>query len=198
MFHRGRELSVSALLSAVKMRSMSLIRSDEGSISVLTIGLFSVLLSLALIMSDISAVYLAKRTLILASEAAVQRGTKNLDKSAYYSGEYNITKFAQGLLGFGEEDPGIPIDCDAGLRDAREVIDNWQGRGREISRAGINSMRLTDFQCDGFQISVKSSAIVRLPFPFAFIGVREVEINSSAGGLGERSETNNYYGVDIG
>jgi hypothetical protein len=174
-----------------------LIRTEDGSISVLTIGLFTILLTSALILSNISAVYLAKRTLILASEAAVQRGSKNLDQAAYYSGEYNITEFLQGLLGLGEEDPGIPIDCNAGLRDARELLDNWQGRERSVTRAGVSGMRLTNFQCDGFQIYLESSAIVQLPFPLAFIGIREVEINSSAGGIGERSETNNYYGIDI-
>ena len=194
MFHRGLDISVITLRNKFR----KLLWAEEGSISVLTIGLFSVLLTSVLILSDITAVYLAKRTLILASEAAVQRGSKNLDQAAYYSGEYNITEFTQGLLGFGEEDPGIPIDCNAGLRDARDVLDSWQGQGRELSRDGISKMRLTDYQCDGFEIYLKSSAIVELPFPFAFIGMREVEINSSAGGLGERTETNNYYGVDIG
>lgn len=194
MFHRGLDFRVTKL----REKFLYLLRGEDGSISVLTIGLFSILLTSVLILSDVTAVYLAKRTLILASEAAVQRGSKNLDQSAYYSGEYNITEFAQGLLGSGEEDPGIPIDCSAGLRDAREVFDNWQGRGREISRAGISGMHLTDYQCDGFRIYLESSAFVQLPFPFAFIGMREVEINSSAGGLVERSETNNYYGVDIG
>lgn len=175
-----------------------LIRAEDGSISVLTIGLFSVLLSLVLVLSDITAVYLAKRTLIIASEAAAQRGSKNLDQAAYYSGEYNFTEFMQGLLGFGEEDPGIPIDCNAGLNDARELLANWQGRERSITRPGISGLRLTEFQCDGYQIYLESSAVVKLPFPLAFIGINEVEINSSAGGIGERSETNNYYGFDIG
>ena len=109
-----------------------------------------------------------------------------------------MTTFLQGLLGSGDEDPGVPIDCKAGLNDAREVISNWQGEDRTISRSGISEMQLKDFQCDGFQIYLESSAVVELPFPFAFIGVKEVEINSSAGGIGERSETDNYYGVDIG
>jgi hypothetical protein len=59
-------------------------------------------------------------------------------------------------------------------------------------------MSLVDYQCDGYQIYLESSAIVELPFPLPFLGIREVVINSSAGGVGERSETNNYYGIDIG
>jgi len=182
----------------IREKFLKYVQSEHGSISVLTIGLFSILLTSALILSNVTTVYLAKRTLIIASEAAVQRGAKNLDQAAYYSGEYNLTEFIQGLLGAGEEDPGIPIDCSAGLRDARELISNWNGQDKTIVRSGISEMQLRDFQCDGFQIYLESSAIVELPFPFAFIGIEEVEINSSAGGLGERSETNNYYGVDIG
>ena len=191
-------MGVATMFNRLKSKLTLLVYSQRGSISILTIGLFTVLLTAALILSDVTTVYLAKRTLILASEAAVQRGSKNLDQSAYYSGEYNTTTFLQGLLGSGEEDPGIPIDCQAGLGDAREVISNWQGEDRTISRSGISEMQLRDFRCDGFQIYLESSAVVELPFPFSFIGVNEVEINSSAGGIGERSETDNYYGVDIG
>ena len=190
-------MGVVTIFNHLKSKLTLHVYSQRGSISILTIGLFTVLLATVLILSDVTTVYLAKRTLILASEAAVQRGSKNLDQSAYYSGEYNTTTFLQGLLGSGEEDPGIPIDCQAGLGDAREVISNWQGEDRTISRSGISEMQLRDFQCDGFQIYLESSAVVELPFPFAFIGVKEVEINSSAGGIGERSETDNYYGVDI-
>lgn len=185
-------------LASVGDRFKENFSSERGSISILTIGLFSILLTSVLILSDITAVYLAKRTLIIATEAAVQRGSKNLDFEAYYSGEYNTTSFLQGLLGAGEEDPGIPIDCNAGLRDAREVLAQWDSMDTSITRPGISEIRLSNFQCDGFQISLQSEAIVKLPFPFHFIGINEVEIKGSAGGIGERSETNNFYGVDIG
>jgi hypothetical protein len=186
------------ILAKVREKFLSLIKNENGSISVLTIGLFTVLLATALVLTDISSVYLAKRTLILASEAAVQRGSKNLDQSAYYSGEYNTSKFFEGLIGLGEDDPGIPIDCRAGVRDAQEVLGNWKGHDTTLTRSGIKGMQLTEFQCDGFQIYLESVATVKLPFPLAFLGIDEVTIRSSAGGIGERSETNNYYGVDIG
>jgi hypothetical protein len=185
-------------LTKVRVKFFQFLRNENGSISILTIGLFTVLLASALILSDISSVYLAKRTLILASEAAVQRGSKNLDQSAYYSGEYNTSKFFEGLIGLGEDDPGIPIDCRAGVRDAQEVLVNWQGHDATLTRSGIKGMQLTEFQCDGFQIYLESVATIKLPFPLAFLGIDEVTIRSSAGGIGERSETNNYYGVDIG
>jgi hypothetical protein len=151
-----------------------------------------------LILSDISTIYLAKRTLTLASEAAAQRGVKNLDQEAYYSGEYNLTRAAQNLFGSAEEDPGIPIDCDAGERDSAEVLAHWQGRKKSIIRSGIAHIEMTDFSCDGFQIYLTSSAIVKMPFPIPFIDINEVEIKGSAGAIGERGDTNNFYGFDIG
>jgi hypothetical protein len=185
-------------MSRLGRKSRELLLDERGSISILTIGLFTLLLTTVLALSNISAVYLAKRTLILANEAAVQRGGKNLDQSAYYSGEYNLTEFLQGVVGYGEEDPGIPIDCNKGARDAGELISHWQGRERNLTRAGISQMKMVHFQCDGFQIYLESEAVVRLPFPLPLFGIYEVEIRGSAGGMGERSETNNYYGIDIG
>ena len=185
-------------MSRLGRKSRELLLDERGSISILTIGLFTLLLSTVVALSNISAVYLAKRTLILATEAAVQRGAQNLDKGTYYSGEYNLTDFLRGVVGHGEEDPGIPIDCKAGARDAEELISYWQGRGRNLTRAGISQMKLTNFQCDGFQIYLESEALVNIPFPLPFFGIDEVQIRGSAGGVGERSETNNYYGIDLG
>lgn len=182
----------------LKEATLASIKSERGSISVLTMGLFSLLLITALILSNITTIYLAKRTLILASEAAVQRGGKNLDQAAYYAGEYNLTEFLQGILGNGGEDPGIPIDCRAGESDAREIFTTWLGKGERVSRKSIRDMQLTFFQCDGFQIYLESSAQVEVPFPLPFIGVKTVTVRSSAGGVSERSETNNYYGIDLG
>jgi hypothetical protein len=185
-------------LRGLKFLRTKLLQDTRGSISVLTIGLFSLLLITTLVLSDISSVYLAKRTLTLASEAAVQRGLKNLDQAAYYSDKYNLTRMLDNTLGNPEEDPGIPIDCGAGASDAREVLNNWQGRDGSSSRVNVSTFTLTDFQCDGFQIYLESAARVRIPFPLPFLGVDEVHIHGSAGAIGERAETNNFSGFDIG
>jgi hypothetical protein len=176
----------------------NLLRDEEGSISVLTIGLFIVLLTLSMILTDISSIYLAKRELTLATEAALQRGMKNLDAKSYYSGEYNLTQLLQNSLGGSEGDPGIPIDCAAGLRDAQEMLDDGSVRANGLLRPNMNSVALSDFRCDGFQIYLESSAKASLPIPIPFIDISVVSINSYAGAIGERAQTNNFYGFDIG
>jgi hypothetical protein len=170
--------------------------SSEGSIAIITIGLFITLLSTALVLTDISAIYLAKRSLTLATEAAVQRGMKNLDSESYYSGEYNLTQLLQNSLGNEEADPGIPIDCEKGLHDARETLESWSRT--ETSRINLSQITLVDFKCDGFQIFLRSEARAELPFSLPFARLASVQLSSSAGAIGERAETNNYYGFDIG
>ena len=171
---------------------------ETGSISVLVIGLFLLLLSVALILTDFSSIYLAKRSLTLASEAAVQRGLKNLDAKSYYSGEYNLTQLAKNVIGSPEKDPGVPIDCGAGLRDSREVLQSWQRSGGASIRENIEFINLADFQCDGFQIYLETSARVRIPIPLPFTKIDSLEIRSHAGGVGERRATNSFYGLKIG
>lgn len=161
-------------------------------------GLFLLVLTTSLILTDISSIYLAKRSLSLATEAALQRGMKNLDETAYYSGEYNFNQLLVNSFGQAESDPGIPINCGKGLQDIQEVLSGWQARGAASVRENVNQLRLTNFECDGYQIYIESAAIARIPLPIPFINLNEVAIHSYAGAVGERAETNNYYGFDIG
>ena len=171
---------------------------EKGSISVLSMGLFLLVLTTSLILTDISSIYLAKRSLSLATEAALQRGMKNIDETAYYSGEYNFNQLLVNSFGQAESDPGIPINCEKGLQDIQEVLSGWQARGAASVRENVGQLRLTNFECDGFQIYVESAAIARIHLLIPFITLNEVAIHSYAGGVGERAETNNYYGFDIG
>ena len=176
----------------------SRLADEQGSISILTMGLFLLVLTTSLVLTDISSIYLAKRSLSLATEAALQRGMKNLDERAYYSGEYNFNQLLVNSFGQAESDPGIPINCGKGLQDIQEVLSGWQARGAASVRENVNQLRLTNFECDGYQIYIESAAIARIPLPIPFINLNEVAIHSYAGAVGERAETNNYYGFDIG
>lgn len=173
-------------------------KSERGSVSLLIIGLFIVLLLTTMVLTDISAIYLAKRSLSLTTEAAVQRGMRNLDASQYYSGEYNLTEAVRTAIGRGGSDPGIPIDCNAGMRDASDVISGWKERGVAFTRANLESLSIEKIECDGFTIYIESSAVARIPIPIPFMNIDSVIIHTFAGAVGERAKTNNYYGLDIG
>jgi hypothetical protein len=192
MSHPGlRRISRKALLGRI-------FSSQRGSISVLTFGLFGIVLVTAMILTNISAIYLAKRTLTLATEAAVQQGVKNLDMQAYYTGENNLSRAALTLLGLGEEDPGIPIDCVTGSRDAEKVIDSWSNRDSDSHTKNLSSIQISAISCDGFQMEISTVASVTIPIPMPFINLEEIRIQSSASAIPERADSNNYMGLDIG
>ena len=173
-------------------------REEDGSISILIIGLFIVLLSLSMILTDISSVYLAKRSLTSMTEAFAQRGMRNLDRDAYYQGEFNALQGVKSILGAGEKDPGIPIDCAAGKRDIEQSIVSSTNFATHMSRTNLKSVNLDVFECDGFQIYLETSAVATLPIPIPFIDLSEVPIRSHTAAVGERAKTNNLYGLDIG
>ena len=174
------------------------LKEDRGSISLLILGLFMLILITLIVLTDISSIYIAKRALTQATEAAAQRGVRNLDLEKYYAREYNVNRFAVNLFLNGEKDPGIPIDCEKGRSDSINTLRDWSSMSGAISRKNLSQIRVLDFQCDGYEIGILSSARVTLPFILPFVGVEAVEISSRVGTFAERKVTTNYYGLNLG
>ena len=154
------------------------------------------------ILTNISSIYLAKRALTQASEAAVQRGVRNLDLQMYYQSDYNFWQFAWNLTGEGETDPGIPIDCQKGRDDALSAMEKWmqlsESKETANGRENLEDIRVNRVECDGYQLSISTSADVRLPFLLPFINLDYVEISTTVASIAQRRITTNYYGIDIG
>ena len=154
------------------------------------------------ILTNISSIYLAKRALTQASEAAVQRGVRNLDLQTYYQSDYNFWQFAWNLTGEGETDPGIPIDCQKGRDDALSAMEKWmqlsESKETANGRENIEGIRVNRVECDGYQLTISTSADVRLPFLLPFINLDYVEISTTVASIAQRRITTNYYGIDIG
>jgi len=73
-----------ALMKKKKFRDFFGKGGDEsGSIAVIVIGLFVITVASLMVMTDVSTVIVAKRSLAQATEAADQRGVHNLDKGSY-------------------------------------------------------------------------------------------------------------------
>jgi hypothetical protein len=154
------------------------------------------------ILTNISSIYLAKRALTQASEAAVQRGVRNLDLQRYYQSDYNFWQFAWNLTGEGETDPGIPIDCQKGRDDALSAMEKWmqlsESKETANGRENLEGIRVNRVECDGYQLTISTSADVRLPFLLPFINLDYVEISTTVASIAQRRITTNYYGIDIG
>jgi hypothetical protein len=171
---------------------------ERGSLSLLIMSLFMTIVITLLILTDISSIYFAKRALTQATEAAAQRGVRNLDLEAYYRGEYNASRLALNLLGNSEVDPGIPIDCAKGSRDAFDTLKNWGNAQVFISRGNLGAIAIDEIQCDGYQLSIRTSSMATLPFVLPFIGLGKVRISAQVGIYDERKVTTNYYGLNLG
>lgn len=165
-------------------------------------SLFMSTLIVLVILTNISSIYLAKRALTQGSEAAVQRGVRNLDLETYYQSDYNLWEFAWNLTGEGESDPGIPIDCQKGGKDALSAVARWMELSRTESvangRKNLENIRVNRIECDGYQLTISTSADVRLPFILPFINLDYVEISTTVASIAQRKITTNYYGIDIG
>ena len=177
-------------------KSQIFLRDDRGSLSVLILGLFLVTLITLMILTDVSSVYFAKRSLTQATEAAVQRGVRNLDLGSYYRGEYNIKTFIRNLSG--ERDPGIPIDCEKGRNDSINAISEFSRDRESLLGSRLGEIRVDQISCDGYQLSIQTSSTARLPFVIPFINIGSVEITSHVGAFDERKITTNFYGINVG
>ncbi len=175
-----------------------LFRDEKGSISILIMGLFLLSVITLMILTDISSVYLAKRTLTQATEAAAQRGVRNLNLDKYYENKYTAVRFGLNLLGDSEIDPGIPIDCAKGRADAVDALNNWALLDASVTRKNIHSIKIEEISCDGFELGILTSAQVKLPFTPAFLNQSQVAITSRVGIFDERKVTTNYYGLNLG
>ena len=174
----------------VKFRKF--IADEEGSLSVLILSFFMTILITLVILTDISAIYFAKRSLTQATEAAAQRGVRNLDLETYYRGKYNATQFLLNLTGEREKDPGIPIDCSQGEVDARAAIDELSSDRINIFGSHLGVISVDEITCDGYQLSLHTSSIAQLPFVLPFIDIDSVEIHSHVGTFDERKITTSY------
>lgn len=167
------------------------LRDERGSLSLLIMSLFLITVLTLAILTDISSIYLAKRSLTQATEAAAQRGVRNLDLDNYYRGEYNFNRFQLDALGLGQSDPGIPIDCSKGLRDAVSALRDWSASGPSMKRRNMSEISLVDSWCNGYQISLRTSSNVKLPFVLPFIGLDRFTIYSTIGSIDQRKRMNN-------
>ena len=148
--------------SNVKLRMR--LKEDTGSISVLIMGLFIILLTSSISILDISDSYIAKRELTNLGESAITLAAQSLDQASYYQ---------NGIAGAGEL---VPIDCNLASTKFADEIEQSKLRGNVIS--------VDSFQCDKGQVIADISSInsppIRFPLINQIIGSNEV-IKASVG-----------------
>lgn len=172
-------------------------RDESGSISLVVLALFLTTISSLFVITDVAAVGVAKRSLTQATEAAAQRGIRNLDKRAYYKGEFDATTQVENLLGIGPKDPGVPIDCSRAIGDASGALSDWSSGPKTLRRVEITNLSISQLDCDGYGIRLITRATVVLPLVLPFINLSSVEISSTVSTTNQRAKGFSPFGIWI-
>ena len=154
--------------------------SDTGSISVVVIGLFVITVASLMVMTDVSALIVAKRSLVQATEAAAQRGVHTLDKSEYYQGKANMFT-APIAVATHRAHPVIPIDCARGGVEVLLELNSWSNDESDMKWQHLNGIQLTNFSCDGASLEISTRSEMQLPFKVPFTTTNSVFLTASAG-----------------
>ncbi len=156
------------------------LNSERGSISVVVIGLFVLTVASLMVMTDVSALIVAKRSLVQATEAAAQRGVHTLDKSEYYQGKGNMFT-APLAIATQREHPTIPIDCSRGGVEVLLELNSWSNDDSDMKWQQLKGVQLTSFSCDGASLDISTRSEMKLPFKVPFTTTDSVFLTATAG-----------------
>ena len=163
--------------------------AEDGSLSLLIIGLFIASLTALMIVTDIAVVANAKRTLDQATEAAAMRAVQNLDEKAYYTGKHTALTsiyMAAGNADYGDE--RIPIDCNAGWLEVNDEMSTWMNTTSNMKTLQIENYEITAYECIYDVVHLETKARVKLPFPAPLTQMDQTTIKSSATTLNEKKK----------
>jgi hypothetical protein len=176
-------------MNKVKYKFIKFYKSEEGSLSLLIIGLFLAALSALMIVTDVAVVANAKRTLNQATEAAAMRAVQNLDKSSYYTGKHTLLTSIYMAAGDSDyADERIPVDCDAGWREVSDEMSTWMNTTSNMKTLQIENYEITMYDCVYDVVHLETEANVKLPFPIPFAALDRTVIKSSITTLNEKDK----------
>ena len=147
-------------------------------------------------MTDVSALIVAKRSLVQATEAAAQRGVHTLDKDSYYQGKANMFT-APLAIATHRPHPTIPIDCGRGGFEVLLELNSWSRDQNDMKWQQLKGIELTNFQCDGESLFIETRSEVNLPFRVPFTSTDSVFLKASAGTSNHVQEGFYLFGIRL-
>ena len=189
---------------------------EDGSISLLVFGLFAVILLSGVALTDISAVIVAQRSLVQATESAAQSAAHALDLDTYYQGKHSALSFLVS-----DTSPVIPIDCSKAnqrasetLKDltntsnstSRETRNNFHptaqstanvSNSKKLLRPELSDIHISQFQCNGTEVLITTSAKAWLPISLSIFSFESVELSASAGTTSVKKRVFSLFGINI-
>ena len=170
--------------------------SETGSISVVVIGLFIITVASLMVMTDVGVLLVAKRSLVQATEAAAQRGVHTLDKNAYYQGKANMFTVPLAIA-TNRPHPVIPIDCVRGGVEVLRELHSWSTDDTDMKWQQLKGIQLTNFQCDGQSLTIRTRSEVILPFKVPMSATNTVFLTASAGTTNQVQEGFYLFGIRL-
>ena len=171
-------------------------KEETGSIAVVVIGLFVITVASLMVMTDVSALIVAKRSLVQATEAAAQRGVHTLDKSSYYQGKANMFTVPLAIATH-RSHPTIPIDCGRGGVEVLLELNSWSRDQSDMKWQQLKGIQLTNYQCDGEALFIETRSEVNLPFRVPFTSTDSVFLKASAGTGNDVQEGFYLFGIRL-
>jgi len=175
------------------------LKNEDGSISVLVFGLFAVVLLSGVVLTNISAVIVAQRSLIQATESAAQSAAHALDLDSYYQGKHSALSFLVS-----DANPVIPIDCKAAnsrasetLADIANTSNHNYGSSKELLRRELSDVRISEFQCNGTEVLITASAKAWLPISLSLFSFESVDLSASAGTTSVKKRVLSIFGINL-
>ena len=147
-------------------------------------------------MTDVSALIVAKRSLVQATEAAAQRGVQTLDKSKYYQGEANMFTAPMGIA-TQRVHPVIPIDCNRGGVEVLLELSSWSNDESDMKWQQLKGIQLTNFSCDGALLEISTRSEMKLPFKVPFTTTDSVFLTATVGTTNKVQEGFYLFGIRI-
>ena len=182
--------------TVVRIRDFA--RDECGSISILIIGLFIAALSALMVITDLGVIATSKRALDHATEAAAMRAVGTLNEAEYYKGKHTLlTGLWESIVGGTYADNRVPIDCEKGLAEARNELENWKSTNSNLKTIQIKTYKLDSYQCTFDVVHLETSAEVKLPFPVPFTKIDQVSVNSSISTKNEKDKGLFIFGVRV-
>lgn len=203
-----------------KIDSLKVLRGrlakEDGSISLLVFGLFAVVLISGVVLTDISAVIVAQRSLVQATESAAQSAAHALDLDTYYQGKHSALSFLVS-----DASPIIPIDCSKANQRASETLNdvantsNVNSReagdylhstaqssarvpnSKKLLRPELSDIHISQFQCNGTEVLITTSAKAWLPISLSIFSFESVELSASAGTTSVKKRLFSLFGISI-
>jgi hypothetical protein len=169
---------------------------DSGSIAVIVIGLFVLTVASVMVMTDVSTVIIAKRSLAQATEAAAQRGIHALDENSYYQGKANMFTVPLAVATH-RAHPVIPIDCNRGGFEVLLELQSFSNDDSDLKWHQLKGIQLVDYQCDGQSLAIQTRSEVDLPFKVPFSTMESAFLTASAGTVNQVQDGFYIFGIRV-